>query len=269
MIRKILLVLLVLLGTSCSKAEQQRPSKTFDPGYQDLATVLSEYVVGENVDYAALKLNRATLDSFIDQLAGLTSEEFEAMSRPEQLALWINAYNGITLRSIVDAYPVESIKDIDGVWTYRKWRVAGRNVTLDHIEHKILRPDFRDGRVHFAVNCASIGCPPLLNEPFQAATLEAQLARVSRDFVNHATRNSVDAGQKKVSTSEIFSWFGEDFEDVYDGSERFGHLESKEASTLQFLYDHADSAMAATLDSVEDWKLEYLPYDWSLNDVSK
>ncbi len=159
-LRKVIVALLLVLVTgACETARQQHRSVPFDPEYTHWTAVLSGFVGGEQVDYTALKADRASLDAFIDQLATISPEELGRMTRDEKMAFWVNAYNGITLRSVVDSYPVSSIKEIDGVWKKQLWLAAGRKLTLDQIEHEILRPEYKDPRVHFAVNCASIGCP--------------------------------------------------------------------------------------------------------------
>ncbi len=128
------------------------------------------------MDYSALKRSRTALDAVVAAFAEPTAEQERGWTRDQRLAYWINAYNLFTLRAIVDHYPIRSalftlqprnsIRQIDGVWTTLTWRAAGRTVTLDDIEHRILRPEFKEPRVHFAVNCASVGCPPLAAEPY-------------------------------------------------------------------------------------------------------
>ena len=121
-------------------------------------------------------------------------------------------------------------------------------------------------RIHFALNCASVSCPPLLREPFRSEVLEQQLERVAADFVNHPTRNSIDMDQHQLRTVEIFSWFGEDFILKY-GTEEFAHLSKIEAAALNFVYQYLDSARATAFDRGAGWTVEYMTYDWSLNDI--
>jgi hypothetical protein len=255
--------LLLLLG--CGGEQIQQPSVTFDPNYTTYADVLAGFVTGETVDYAALSRDRASLDSVVAQFATISGEELEQFSPNEQLAFWINAYNALTLRSVIDHYPVNSIKDIDGVWDKQKWLVAGHQVTIDHIEHGLLRPTYQDARVHFAVNCASIGCPPLLGTPYLGATINEQLDLMSARFVNHPSRNIIDAGTGTITTTELFVWFGEDFVVKYDGSRIYGYLKSEEAAVLNFMRVYANEELATTLDSRSEWRFEHSPYDWNLN----
>lgn len=152
----------------------------FDHDYATYAAVLRAHVVPPRVDYRALKANRARLDGVVAEFDSPAARGEPGWSREQRLAFWINAYNAFTVRAIVDHYPIQSgaltlqprnsIRQIDGVWTTLKWRAAGRTVTLDDIEHRIVRPEFKDARIHFAVNCASIGCPPLAAEPYRAAS---------------------------------------------------------------------------------------------------
>lgn len=259
---------LLLAGCSSSKQDAAVKPSPFDSEYTRYATVLSSYIQGESVDYKALKENRADLDGFIGELAGLTLEEYDEMDRDEKMAMWINAYNGITLRSIIDAYPVASIKDIDGVWESKRWRVAGKKVTLSDIEHNILRPDYDDPRVHFAINRASVGCPPLLNKPFLSEILDRQLDDVAKAFVNNPDRNKINPHINVVSTTEIFKWFKEDFISRYDPVE-YADLDPADGAALKFIFSYADESIFEFIDESADWTVEYIPCDWSLNDIER
>lgn len=259
--------LIVSCASSGSKGDTAVQKEPFDSTYAAWAGVLQSFIHGELVDYGGLKAKRAGLDSTIRQLAGLSADRFKTMSRDEQMALWINAYNAITLRSIVDAYPVSSIKEINGVWDKKKWLVAGREVTLNEIEHKILRPEFKDPRVHFAVNCASIGCPPLKPKPFAAETLDQQLSDAASTFVNHPTRNKFNSSDGTITSSEIFSWFAEDFL-PFGNDQTLPSLSKEETAVFNFIRSLANDSLAASLDSRRQWSLAYAPYDWSLNDTA-
>lgn len=239
----------------------------FEKDYITYGSVLQKFVVGELVDYRALNEDRGSLDDFVSQLATISKSDLEKMSKPEKMAFWINAYNSLTLRSIIDAYPVESIKDINGVWDKKKWKVAGRSVTLDQIEHEILRPVFKDARVHFAVNCASIGCPPLMNKPFLPDLLDQQLDLMTRRFVNHPKRNKIDPDKKLINTSELFSWFGDDFISGLNNPDIYPNLSREDAAVISFIFNYIDSAKIIAIDPDLDWSLAYDEYDWNLNEV--
>ncbi len=266
---KSMVAILYLIIAGCGSAEQAKISTSFDPGYKIYATVLAKSVNGEAIDYKQLKENRLSLDTVVAQFSALSSEAYARMTTSESMTFWINAYNAITLRSIIDAYPVQSIRDIKGVWKEKQWNVAGRIVTLDEIEHSILRPDYKDPRVHFAVNCASVGCPPLLPVPFKPEQLDSQLHEVSAQFVNHLTRNKIDINRATISTTQIFEWFGDDFIALYGGDQQFSYLEKKDAAIMNFIYTYANETNANLLSSYEKWSLEYYDYDWSLNDIER
>jgi hypothetical protein len=259
--------LALLVG--CGTAEQQPDIRVpFDPAYEAYGRILRTAVQGEMVDYQALVDNRAVLDTFIYQLATLSTEEYERLDRYGKMALWINAYNGITLRSVVDAYPVETIKDINGVWDSNKWRVAGRMVTLDDIEHKILRPEFKDARVHVAVNCASKGCPPLHGYPIIGSQIDGTLDVLSRQFVNDPERTIIDVDNATILVTEIFSWFGDDLIPQYSSLEGHDHLSAKKRAVIGFVSAFANESTRRKLISVKKWQVEYIPYDWALNDTA-
>ena len=158
--------------------------------YRDL---LARVVRGDRVDYRAIVSDRLTLDRIVAAVAEVPDAVEKGWAARDRMAFWINAYNVFTLRAIVDHYPIRgsrfslsprnSIRQIDGVWTTLEWRAAGRAVTLDDIEHGILRPEFGDARVHMAVNCASKSCPPLRAEPYVGAELDRQLDEAARRYL--------------------------------------------------------------------------------------
>ncbi len=156
--------------------------------------------------------DRAALAAYIAALAGA---RISALSRPEQFAFWVNLYNALTVRTILDAFPVRSIRDIRptllsiGPWGQPAARIDGVDLSLDDIEHRILRPGFGDNRVHYAVNCASLGCPNLAARAWRGATLEADLDIAARAFINHPRGARIEAGRLRVSS--IFHWYEADF----------------------------------------------------------
>lgn len=191
------------------------------------------------------------------------------------MAFWINAYNALTLRVIVDHYPIRSgfftlqprnsIRQIDGVWTELRWKAAGRQVTLDDIEHRLLRPEFEDARVHFALNCASRSCPPLATEPYRSDTLGAQLDRAARAYL--ASPEGLRVEGRTLRVSSIFDWYGDDFVARYAPLVP-GSRSAKERGILGAVVTFGPSA-AAALARAEDVRVAFLDYDWSLNDVSR
>ena len=196
-------------------------------------------------------------------LVSLEAVEVASLDRNEQFAFWANLYNAKTIDVVLDAYPVKSIKDIKlggglvaaftgGPWKAKILKVAGKDLSLDDIEHGILRPVFKDPRVHYAVNCASIGCPNLMTEALTGATLETKLEAGARAYVNHPRGISVRDGS--VAASSIYDWFAADF-----GGNAAGIL----AHAKKF----ADPALKRELESMT--AVASYGYDWSLNDVGR
>lgn len=166
-------------------------------------------------DYDALAADRIGLDTYLEKLAAV---QVSALNRPAQFAYWANLYNALTVRLIIDHPGVESIRDIDispglfasGPWDAELITVQGQALTLNQIEHRILRPIFQDPRIHYAVNCASIGCPDLRAEAFDPARLDVQLDEQAAAFINHRRGARID-GDGNLHVSSIFVWFREDF----------------------------------------------------------
>lgn len=232
-----------------------------------LAALLGRYVVAgadgvNRVRYGAWKAapgDLAALGGWIDAAA---ARRPSTLPRAEAFAHWANLYNALTLRVVLDRYPVASIRDIRstgvpfdlkgliGPWRTRLVTVEGRRMSLDDIEHETLRPQFRDPRVHYAVNCASIGCPDLRAEPWRAEGLDQALDRAAAAYVNHPRGVAVVA-LGRIRTSSIYRWFREDFGD-------------SEAGVLAHLARHAAPALGARLAGAE---IAGHDYDWALNDA--
>lgn len=251
------------------------PSSTFDRDYRAYATLLAAHVEGARIDYGALQANRAALDAVVQGFAQVDETALASWSRADQMAFWINAYNALTLQVIVDHYPIRgrffslaprnSIRQIDGVWTTITWPVAGRRVTLDDIEHRILRPVYRDARIHFAVNCASVGCPPLAAEPYRGRTLDTQLDEAARTYL--ASPQGVVVRGDTLRVSSIFKWYGEDFVERYAAlGPAVGSAVDRAVRGVVRTYGPPD---AARLAASERARVRFLDYDWSLNDVRR
>ena len=166
-------------------------------------------------DYGALKANaedRKTLSAYLKSLAGIDPRSF---SRDEQMAYWINLYNALTVFVIVPRYPVDSIKDIKsgiidfGPWNLELFPLQGQKLTLNQIEHGILRPVWKDPRIHYAANCASLGCPNLSPEVYRSDNLERLLEQAALDYINHPRGAQVQGDELVVSS--IFEWYKVDF----------------------------------------------------------
>ncbi|MBA3269897.1 MAG: DUF547 domain-containing protein [Acidobacteria bacterium] len=245
----------------------------FDHGFAAYAELLRSVVREPRVDYAALKADRDRLDRVVGTFAGPSQSEEQTWAREQRMAFWINAYNALTLKAIVDHYPIRagvftrlprnSIRQIDGVWTTLRWTVAGRTVTLDDIEHKILRPTFGDARVHFALNCASVSCPLLAGEPYRADTLDASLDTAARRYLASPEGLRVEASTLRVSS--IFKWYGEDFIAQYSALvPQGGDAQQRAILGAIVRFGPQDAAERARTGRP---RIEYLNYNWSLNDV--
>jgi len=220
--------------------------------------ILAEYVRpgadGLNrFDYGALKASEADRAALTQYLASFADMDFDALTRDEAFAAWANLYNALTIDHMIGRYPVKSIRSgyFIGPWNEVTIVADGREVSLDDIEHKILRVEWDDPRVHYAVNCASIGCPNLQTRAWEAATLDADLDRAAREFINDPRGVTVrERGGLKVS--RIYKWFEEDFG-------------GNEAGVIDHLLQYADDGLAQQIRANADIKRH--AYDWDLNDV--
>jgi len=213
----------------------------FDHGLLD--GLLKAHVQGYAVDYAGLMADEATLDAY---LAALGEADFDGLSRDDKLALLINAYNAFTLRLILDHQPLDSIKDIPAAerWDAERWVVAGRTLSLTQLEHEELRAKFIEPRVHFAINCASVGCPPLRAEAYVAARLDEQLEEQSLRMHQDELWLTLDG--QTVHLTPLYLWYQNDFVQVAG---------SPLAFAARYRPELADG----------DWTVTWKDYDWRLN----
>ncbi len=227
----------------------------FDHSHAAFTAILQKNVVKDKVNYAALNQNPAPLKAYLDDLAAVSKPAFQKWTRAQQMAYLINLYNASTLQLIVDHYPVKSIKDIGGFfkgpWKQKSVRLFGRQVTLDYLEHDFLRPNYKDARIHFAVNCASIGCPALRPEAYQATKLDSQLTEQGRLFLQNQSKNRLDASHKRLYLSPIFKWYREDFV-------------AKSGSVEKFILPYLSAADRQVV-AKGGLSLKYTDYDWNLN----
>jgi len=214
------------------------------------AGLIENYVKDGAVDYQGFKDNEATLDQYLKVLEGVNPK---TLSRDEQFGFYINAYNAWTIKLILTGYPgVKSIKDLGSLfsspWKKKMCRIDGKIITLDDIEHNILRPRFKDPRVHFAINCAAKSCPPLRSELYYGGELDQQLEEMASAFINDPSKNRLEGNTLYVS--KIFDWFEEDFN----------------GDILGFFLKYAKGSLKEQLEvNKEKIKVKYLDYDWSLN----
>lgn len=243
------------------------PTKTFDQ-------LLDLYVRNGDVYYRAIKSERSKLDGYVNQLA---TASIDRLSREEQLAFWLNAYNALVLRTVADHYPIQghsaeypakSIRQIPGAFERLSHRVAGRTVTLDQIEQTIL-PPFHDARVYFALGRGAVGSGRLRSEAFTGARLEEQLADVAAECVTRAQCVAIDRENAKVSASSIFSWRAKEFVDAYAGKApvTFAGRSPIEQAVLAFVMPQL-LATEKEFIAMNTFQLTYSKFDWTLNDLT-
>tara|TARA_R110000868_G_scaffold28241_21_gene106216 strand:- start:3570 stop:4274 length:705 start_codon:yes stop_codon:yes gene_type:complete len=203
---------------------------------------LEKHVSDEgNVNYKTIKTNPESLNSYIQNVSKSIPDE--SWSKNETLAYWINAYNALTIDLILRNYPIKSIKDIKKPWQQRLWKLGEKWYNLDDIEHQILRK-MDEPRIHFAIVCASVSCPKLLNEAYSADKLEHQLTKATRDFLSDHSKNSIS--EKSLELSKIFKWFSSDF--------------TKSSSLINFLNLYSDIQIS------ENATIKFKDYNWKLNE---
>jgi hypothetical protein len=251
--------LAVALGVAAGSA------RAFDHAHGAWDALLKRHVVvleggkASQVRYAGLAAERAALDDYLDALSGVKQDEFAGWSRPEQMAFLINAYNGFTVAKVLSRYPdLRSIRDFGRVFGNpfkdEFFHLLGRQASLDWIEHERLRKPYRDARIHYALNCASVSCPMLREEAYAPARLERQLDEQAARFLSDRTRNRVAGGALQVS--RIFDWYQDDFEPRAAYFARYAGLLSSNPEEKKLV----ESGRAP---------LSFLDYDWSLNDARR
>lgn len=261
------------LGVAPWRAAQ---AQSFDHGHAAWTSLLKKHVVllgggkASQVRYAGFAADRAALKAYLGVLAAVPKASFDGFSKPQQMAFLINAYNAHTVELILTKYPdLKSIKDLGSLlsnpWKQKVAPLLGTTMTLDNIEHDTLRKRgvYDDPRIHFAVNCASVGCPMLREEAFVADRLEAQLDEQAQRFLSDRTRNRYSVDKKRLEVSKIFDWYGEDFKLGHKGYTSLDSLASRHADLLA---DSADDRAALKRGGVE---VSFLEYDWKLNDVRR
>lgn len=238
-------------------AQMATVAKSFDHSKFD--TVLKQYVRDGKVNYAALK-HEPLLESYLKDLEQADPESLP--TREEKIAFWINAYNAYTLKLIVDHYPLRSITDlsflghltlpIDSPWKRKFCKVGGKVYSLDDIEHTILRGQFGEEKIHFAVNCASASCPVLRSEAYTGEKLAEQLREQAERFLRDGVRNQFRLEENTLYLSKVFDWYREDFE-------------KKKSSLLEYLAPYFSGEERRRLES-GSITIKFLDYNWELNE---
>ncbi len=212
------------------------------PDYKSWDTFLKKYVSASgDVDYKSIKANKKELEAITKAFSA--TSVLTSWSKNDQLAFWINAYNVFTIDLIVNHYPIKSIQNLDGgkPWDVKRIAIGGKKYSLNNIENDIIRPQFKDARIHFAVNCAAKSCPPILNGAFFSKSLDEQLDAVTKKFVNNTKYQNITSG--KMTLSKIFDWYKVDFGDIAAFINKY--------STIKVNNNTA---------------IVYKEYDWSLNE---
>jgi len=239
------------------------PSAALGFDHQAWDALLRKHVVvlqggsASQLRYAGIAAERAALRAYLDSLSRIQESEFEAWSREEQMAFLVNAYNAFTVEKILTRYP-----DIRSIWDFGKlfgnpfkdefFVLLGARRSLDWIEHEKLRKVYREPRIHYAVNCAAVGCPMLREEVYTAARLEAQLEEQARRFLSDRSRNRLR--ERQLEVSRIFDWFKQDFEPREKYFARYADVLAAEPGQQELVRKGQAP-------------LRFLDYDWSLNDA--
>lgn len=221
-----LLILLCIVGMWSSMGLAQ-------PDYTAWDAFLKKYVSASGeVDYKSIKANKKELDA-ITKTFGNTSV-LTSWSKNDQLAFWINAYNAFTIDLMVKNYPLKSIQSLDSgkPWDVKRITIGGKKYSLNNIENDIIRPQFKDARIHFAVNCAAKSCPPILNGAFFGKTLDAQLDTVTKKFINNTKYQTVTAS--KLTLSKIFDWYVVDFGDIVTFINKYSNVKVNKNATIVY-----------------------------------
>ena len=262
--------MLVLVATSASAFAQDAPDDAVWTALLAKHVVLVDGGRATRVDYAGFVADRAALDRYTGALSAVPKAAFDRMPKARRMAFLINAYNAFTIQLVLSRYPkLDSIRDLGTLfsnpWKPRFIDLLGDKVSLDGIEHAMLRAPGRydDPRIHFAVNCASIGCPALREEAYVAERLDAQLDDQANRFLSDRKRNRFDPKDGALHVSKLFDWYGDDF--------TMGHRGI--ASVRGFLARYADQLADAPADRElvrsQGAKVEFTDYDWRLNDVAR
>ncbi len=262
---------------SSSKAETEEEGFS----YSKYSVVLKTYVDNRGmVNYSALKSNKPhmkDLNDFIVSVGSVKPGAYNGWSSREKVAFLINAYNAFVIKVVIDNYPIKStlllstfypknsIRQIKGVFSEVKFELMGKVVTLDDIEHKNLRVNFNEPRIHMALVCAAKGCPKLSNEVYTGEDLNTQLKEQGRVFCLDPRKFRIDKENNVVYLSEIFKWFGEDFTLKYGKKDKVQKFSELERAVLNFAAGYLNESDRRYL-SLGEYKIKYIKYDWSLNE---
>lgn len=247
------------------------------------AFILSNYVDEDGmVDYSTLRRKRLELKKLLNEFDDLNPNEYNSWLKEDKIAFWINAYNIQMLNIIVENYPIEasrilslfwgpySIRHINGIWTDYKFMVMDEEFTLREIQQRFFRKEFDELRVYFALSYASLSSPPFRNEPYYGYKLHEQLESQTKRFLSSPSAFKIDRDKKIVYLSAIFqsTWYGKDFINKYDTDKKFKDQQPATRAVLNFITNYITKQDVDFLE-VENYSVEYIKYDWTLNDSSR
>ena len=263
---RVLTILLLLASTTLAA------QSGFDQQHSTWNSLLGKHVQwtadghASQVDYEGMRRDQAILEAYLAGLSSVPRREFEGWMKPQRRAFLLNAYNAFTVELILRAETTpESIKDLGSLftspWKKRFFTLFGEEQSLDGIEHGLIRgaPDYDDPRIHFAVNCASVGCPALRPEAYTPAELDAQLEDQTERFLGDRSRNYFDEMKQTLYLSKIFDWYGEDFEKPFRGTDSVASFAAHYRKELGM-----DDGSARKV-SMGEYEIDFLDYDWNLN----
>lgn len=250
-------IFIILFSTQNNFSQDSIAVKIYD-------NLLHKYVVNGLVDYENLTKDKS-LEKYIETISKF--DPTTLTNKNDKLAFWINAYNAYTLKVILDSYPISSINDLHfggriighilktTVWDKEFVIINNKKITLNHIEHDIIRPKFKDPRIHFALVCGAMSCPPLRNEAYTGNKLDAQLNDQGKSFFANQFHNSFDEKNHVVHLSKILDWYGDDFGD-------------SNAQILSRIKSFLPERIAESInDNIIKWQIDFKSYDWDLNKI--
>lgn len=247
-------------------------AQEFDHGHELYDEIVRAHVKDGAVDYKALKADPKMLDQYLAGLAAVSEERFESWDESQRLAFLFNLYNAATLKLILDHYPIKSIKDIggdsDGPWDRPIVKLFDKAITLNALEHEILRKQYKEPRLHLALVCAAKGCPSLRSEAYIAKRLKEQLEDQAKLFMEKSSNFRIDRDKKTVYFSAIFNWYGKDFQANYSPTKGFTGLNETERAVANFCARFIPEEDRKYLEA-GGYSVEYLDYDWSLNEAAE
>ena len=247
-----ILILYCLLFSSCSNPYNKITSSALPVSHHLFDSLLQKHVDKDGwVNYEGIIQDSVLLNDYLIHLSK-NPPDTATWTKQEEMTYWINAYNSFTLKLVIMHFPIQSIKDIgskisipfiNSVWDIKFIKIGDHELDLNNIEHDILREKFNDPRIHFAINCASISCPKLLNKAYFASTIDKTLSERSKNFINDMNKNIITS--KNVEVSKLFLWYGDDF--------------TKKGSLIDYLNEYSKIKIE------KDAKISYKEYDWKLN----